>query len=36
MSDALQTLSAQAGDENPLKALHAVSEMHAISAWAGR
>jgi hypothetical protein len=28
MSDALHTLSSEAGDENPLKALHAVSEMH--------
>lgn len=29
MSDALRTLSSDAGDENPLKALHAVSEMRA-------
>jgi DNA invertase Pin-like site-specific DNA recombinase len=28
VSDALRTLSSEAGDENPLKALHAVSEMH--------
>jgi len=27
MSDAMHTLSAEAGDDNPLKALHAVSEM---------
>ncbi|MCU1514100.1 MAG: hypothetical protein JWO10_1190 [Microbacteriaceae bacterium] len=27
MSDAMHTLTSQAGDDNPLKALHAVSEM---------
>ena len=27
MSDALHSLTAQAGDDNPLAALHAVSEM---------
>jgi len=29
MSDAMHTLTAAAGDENPLKALHAVSQMRA-------
>ena len=29
MSDALRTLTGEAGDDNPLKALHAVSEMRA-------
>jgi hypothetical protein len=27
MTDALRTLTSDAGDDNPLKALHAVSEM---------
>lgn len=29
MSDAMHTLTSAAGDENPLKALHAVAEMRA-------
>lgn len=29
MTDAMRTLTGEAGDENPLKALHAVSEMRA-------
>jgi len=28
MSDAMRVLTDEAGDDNPLKALHAVSEMH--------
>jgi DNA invertase Pin-like site-specific DNA recombinase len=29
MSDAMRTLTSEAGDEHPLKALHAVSELRA-------
>ena len=29
MSDTMRTLTAEAGDEHPLKALHAVSELRA-------